>query len=328
MPGAEHGGESLPQLRNEGRSSQLLDGQPSRATKDIPSASNNDGEGPDVPRKQRGPMAAYSPDEILGEGERSEYKSDELLAVRRLADELRDVVPERLCRRMRPSRRGGRFDLRRTIKGSLRTEGEAFRPAFISQSTTPRRLLLFCDVSGSMERYSRALLAALQAFVGAGVKAETFVFATRLTRVTGELGGRDAARALEKARDSVSDWSGGTRIGPALANFNRTYGRRGLARGAIVIIVSDGWDKGDPEVLKRELQHLRLQSRRLVWLNPRPMGLDGQPLAIGMRAAMPHIDNFVPGHDPRAMAGLGRLIHGLGPGRPSRRQQPLGSTVR
>src|SRR5262249_38913626 len=132
-------------------------------------------------------------------------------------------------------------------------------------------------------------------------------------------------RALEQARAEVGDWSGGTRIGSALAEFNRHWGRRGLARGAIVIVFSDGWDRGDPEALARETRRLQLQARRLIWLNPRPADLDMQPLAIGMRAAMPYVDDFVPGHDPRAIVGLASLIQGLGRERPARRQRPLSS---
>jgi len=171
-----------------------------------------------------------------------------------------------------------------------------------------------------MERYSRVLLGSLKAAVGANPKSEAFVFATRLTRLTRSLSGRDLELALERARESVPDWSGGTRIGRTLAEFNRTYGRRGFARGAIAIVVSDGWDRGDPDLLAREMRRLQLQARRLVWINPRPMLVDDQPLAIGMRAAMPYIDDFVPGHDPRAIAGLAALIGGLGNRRPQRRR--------
>jgi uncharacterized protein with von Willebrand factor type A (vWA) domain len=170
-----------------------------------------------------------------------------------------------------------------------------------------------------LERYSRLLLASLQAAVAAGIRAEAFVFATRLTRLTGTLSDRDVSRALELARAAVPDWSGGTRIGQALAEFNRGYARLGLARGAIAIIASDGWDRGDPDALARELARLRLQCRRLVWLNPRPhQDAGGQPLAVGMRAALPFIDDFVPGHDPAAVATLARLIGGLSSERPMR----------
>jgi uncharacterized protein with von Willebrand factor type A (vWA) domain len=178
-----------------------------------------------------------------------------------------------------------------------------------------------------MERFSRVLLASLRAAVAAGIEAEAFVFATGLTRLTTTLHDRDVGRALEQARAAVGDWSGGTRIGAALAEFNRTWGRRGLARGAIVIVFSDGWDRGDPELLAREARRLQLQARRLIWVNPRPADIDMQPLAVGMRAALPYVDDFVPSHDPRAMLGLAGLIRGLGGARPARRQRPLSSVT-
>jgi uncharacterized protein with von Willebrand factor type A (vWA) domain len=171
------------------------------------------------------------------------------------------------------------------------------------------------------------LLASLRAAVAAGIDAEAFAFATGLTRLTGTLSDRDVSRALERSRASVDDWSGGTRIGEALAEFNRTWARRGTARGAVVIVFSDGWDRGDPELLARETRRLQLQCRRLIWVNPRPADIDMQPLAIGMRAALPYVDDFVPGHDPRAIAGLGALIRGLDKARPARRQRPLSSVT-
>ena len=273
--------------------------------------------------RQRGGLAAYSPEEVLGEREAIGYGADELAAVRRLGEDLRRGLPHRRARRPRASRRRARFDLRVTVRRSLGTDGEAVRPAYVSDSLTPRRLLFLCDVSGSMERYSRALLGSLHAAVGATRKAEAFVFATRLTRLTGTLTARDAAHAIERAREAVGDWAGGTRIGAALEEFNRTYAPLGLARGAIIVVVSDGWDRGDPGVLARELARLRLQCRRLVWLNPRPADLGGQPLAIGMRAALPYVDDFVAGHDPRALAELGRVVCELASTRPERRQRVL-----
>jgi uncharacterized protein with von Willebrand factor type A (vWA) domain len=324
MPGPQHGGESLPQFRTEGRSSQLVDGERTHASREIPSAGSDDASRRDR-REARGVLAAYSPSEVLDDPEPLRYADQELLAVRRLADELRRAVPERRSRRLRPTARRGRLDVRATVRGALRTDGEPLRPAFSDRSRRPRRLLVICDVSGSMERYSRALLGALEAVVGSGLRAETFVFATRLTRLTGPLRGHDAARALAEARAAVPDWSGGTRIGPALAEFNAVYGRRGFARGAVAIVVSDGWDRGDPRLLARELDRLRLQCRRLIWINPRPNEIAGQPFAIGMRAALPYVDDYLAGMDPRAMLELGRVIAGLDGGRPSRRQRPVGS---
>ena len=322
MPATQHGGESTPQFRMDGRSSQLLDGQASRASREIPAAPGEDAERARR-RLRRGLLAAYSPEELLPEPRGFDWQAAELEAVRRLADELRAAIPERRSRRLRPGSRTGRIDLRRTLHRSLRSGGEPLHPAWSSPSRRPRRVVVLCDVSGSMERYSRALLAALGGIVGAGLHAEAFAFATRLTRLTGPLTGHDAERALARAHAAVADWSGGTRIGHALAEFNATWGRRGLARGAIVLVVSDGWDRGDPDVLARELARLRLQARRLVWINPRPSAIDGQPLAVGMRAALPHIDDFVAGHDASAIAALARLIGGLGSGRPSRAQRPL-----
>ena len=321
MPGPQHGGESLPQFRLEGRSGHLLDGGTSRAAQEIPTAGAQE---PGLGRR-RGVLAAYSPERIETDVRRLSYERDELEAVRALGEALRRAHPERLSRRTRPSRRRGRLDMRRTVRGALRTDGEAMRPAWSSASVRPRRVVLLSDVSGSMERFSRVLLASLRAAVAAGIEAEAFVFATGLTRLTKTLNDRDVTRALEQARASVGDWSGGTRIGAALAEFNGTWGRRGMARGAVVIVFSDGWDRGDPELLARETKRLQLQSRRLIWVNPRPADIDMQPLAIGMRAAMPYVDDFVPGHDPRAINGLAALIQGLGATRPARRQRPVSS---
>jgi uncharacterized protein len=321
MPGPQHGGESLPQFRLEGRSGHLLDGGASRAAQEIPTAGAQEpGRG-----RRRGVLAAYSPEQIRTELRSLEYARDELAAVCALGEQLRRAHPQRVSRRIKPSPRRGRLDLRRTVRLALRTDGEAIRPAWSSTSVRPRRLLLISDVSGSMERFSRVLLASLRAAVAAGIKAEAFVFATQLTRLTATLDDRDVARALEQARAAVADWSGGTRIGGALAEFNDTWGRRGLARGAIVIVFSDGWDRGDPELLAGETRRLQLQSRRLIWVNPRPADIEMQPLAVGMRAALPYVDDFVPGHDPRAIDGLGALIRGLGGARPARRQRPLSS---
>jgi uncharacterized protein len=321
MRGPQHGGESLPQYRLEGVSGSLVDGGINRASREIPAAGTQEAGG----GERRGYLAAYSPAETLTERRPLDYAQDELAAVRLLGAELRAAMPQRRSRRLVPVRGRGRPDLRRTLRRSLATDGEPMRLARAGRSLRPRRLLLLCDVSGSMDRYSRLLLASLKAAVGAGGKAEAFVFATRLTRLTRQLSEGDPERALEQARGHVVDWSGGTRIGSALACFNSGWGRRGLARGAIVVIVSDGWDRGDPELLVRELRRLQLQSRRLVWVNPRPTDLDRQPLAVGMRAALPHVDTFVAGHDPRAIAGLAGLIGGLDPTRPARRRPALSS---
>jgi uncharacterized protein with von Willebrand factor type A (vWA) domain len=315
MGGSHHGGEALPQFGGKGKEKVALDGERSRAHQDLPTADGEDA----MSNQQVGILVAWSATEELTERDRMRYQQDELSALRQLAEEIKRAAPERRSRRRRPSPCGDRFDVRNTIRASMGTDGEAFRLAYTAPRQVPRRLLFICDVSGSMERYSRVLLASLKVAVGASRKAEAFVFATRLTRLTKSLDGRDFERALEHARAAIPDWSGGTRIGGALAEFNRSYARRGFARGAIVLVVSDGWDRGDPELLAAEVRRLQLQARRLIWINPRPMEVDRQPLAIGMRAAMPFIDEFVPGHDPRAIAGMAHLIAGLDNQRPYRR---------
>jgi len=291
MGGSHHGGEALPQFGGKGREKVALDGDRTRAHQDLPSADGEDA----TSNQQVGVLVAWSATEELTEHDRMHYQHDELSALRQLAEEIKRAAPERRSRRQRSSPCGNRFDVRGTVRHSLATDGEAFRLAYTAPRRVPRRLLFICDVSGSMERYSRVLLASLKVAVGASRKAEAFVFATRLTRLTKSLDGHDFERALEHARASIPDWSGGTRIGGALAEFNRSYARRGFARGAIVLVVSDGWDRGDPMVLAGEVRRLQLQARRLIWINPRPMEVDQQPLAIGMRAAMPFIDEFVPG---------------------------------
>ena len=315
MGGSHHGGEALPQYGGKGTEKIALDGERTRAHADLPSADGEDA----MSNQQVGILVAWSATEELTEQDPMRYQQDELAALRQLAEEIKRAAPERRSRRQRASPCGSRFDVRSTIRQSMATDGEAFRLAYTAARPVPRRLLFLCDVSGSMERYSRVLLASLKVAVGASRKAEAFVFATRLTRLTKSLDGRDFDRALEQARLAIPDWSGGTRIGGALAEFNRTYARRGFARGAIVLVVSDGWDRGDPAILAAEVRRLQLQSRRLIWINPRPMEVDRQPLAIGMRAAMPFIDEFVPGHDPRAIAGMAHLIAGLNAQRPHRR---------
>jgi uncharacterized protein with von Willebrand factor type A (vWA) domain len=314
MPAPQHGGASLPQFRSEQRP-RLVDGSSMRAESafEIPA-----GSGQGVRGEGRGVLAAYSPEETLSERERLDYARDELAALRRTADALRHLLPLRRSRRLSVGRRGERLDVRRTLRRSLATDGETLRLDYVSRSLRPRRLLFLCDVSGSMERFSRAMLGALQAAVGAGGKTEAFVFATRLTRLTRELAARDVARALAEARAAVADWSGGTRIGQTLTDFRRSCGALGLARGAIVVVISDGWDRGDPDLLARELAWLRLQCRRLVWISPREGELGGQPLAVGLQTALPYLDDFVAGHDPRALV---RLVGNLGGGRPARPQR-------
>ena len=167
--------------------------------------------------------------------------------------------------------------------------------------------MLVCDVSGSMEPYARMLLQYMQACVAARRRVEAFVFGTRLTRVTAELSGRDPDRALDRAAGAADDWSGGTRIGDALATLNREHGRR-LGRGAIVVLLSDGWDRGDPEQLAAEMAHLGRCAHTLIWLNPLKAHPAYEPLTAGMQAALPYVDHFLAGNSLASLEELAELM--------------------
>ncbi|MCW2998470.1 MAG: hypothetical protein JWN65_2019, partial [Solirubrobacterales bacterium] len=210
----------------------------------------------------------------------------------------------------RAVRRGGvRPDVPATLRASLRTGGEPIHVARRAPVPVARPLVLLVDVSGSMAPYARMLLQYAQAAATARPRVQVFAFGTRLTSLTRELQGRDPDAALARAADAVVDWSGGTRIGESLGTLQRTYGRR-LGRGAVVVILSDGWDRGEPELLALELARLRRSAHRVIWLNPLKAAPDYEPLARGMAAALPHTDHFLAGHSLRSLAELADLLAG------------------
>ncbi len=171
-----------------------------------------------------------------------------------------------------------------------------------------RPLILICDISGSMDRYSRLLLRFVHALEHGLDTVEVFVFSTRLTRITRELRKRDVDSAIEQVVKSVDDWSGGTRIGEAIKAFNYQWGRRVLGRGAVVLLISDGWDRGDSAMLSREMGRLQRACHRLIWLNPL-LGMPGyQPLTRGLQAALPHVDDFLPVHNLQSLEQLGAKL--------------------
>jgi uncharacterized protein with von Willebrand factor type A (vWA) domain len=260
--------------------------------------------------------SGYSAEELLRHKDFEQMTWQETEQVRRLLEQAAWRVAERRTRRLRPAR-GGRVDLRRSARHAIRSSGELVRLFHRKPQLRRRPLVLICDVSGSMERYSRLLM--IFAFaIARREDLEAFVFSTRLTRITRQLRQRDLDKALESVSKGVHDFSGGTRIGDALADFNRHWARRVLGHGAVVLIISDGWDRGDPERLTAELIHLRRSAHRLIWLNPL-LGSDGyQPLTRGMAAALPHCDDFLAAHNVQALDDLGRLLAGLGR-RPARR---------
>jgi uncharacterized protein len=247
------------------------------------------------------PLATASEEERLRKKSFEALEPDELERIRRMMAALELAAPRRRGRRRRRARRGEHLDLRRTLRGSLRTGGDPMTLARRTRRTRPRRLVLLCDVSGSMEPYARAYLHLLTSAVASGAPAEAFVFATRLTRLTRALRGRNPDAAIQRAVAAAPDWSSGTRIGEALRSFNDRYGRRGVARGAVVVILSDGWERADPALVGREMERLGRLAHRIVWVNPRAGAAGFSPGAGGMAAALPHCDALVSGHSLEAM---------------------------
>jgi uncharacterized protein len=252
--------------------------------------------------------SAWSDEELLREKDFAEYSDEERALARFLLARLARRSPQRVSRRTRPThRRRDIHDLRATVRVSLRHGGELLERRYREPAQRPRRLVLVCDVSGSMSPYARMLLQYMQASVTARTRVEAFVFGTRLTRVTRELAGRDPDRALARAAEHVSDWSGGTRIGAALAELNREHGRR-IGRGAIIVVLSDGWDRGDPDVLADEMARLRRCAYRVLWLNPLAADPRYEPLTRGMQAALPHVDHLLPGNSIASLEALASLM--------------------
>lgn len=269
----------------------------------MPDASGRSAEGDSTPVP-----AAWSEIELLREKDFAHYTMSEAIAARELIARLARRHPVRPSRRTRPSRRRGHApDLRATMRESLRTGGEPLQRRWRAPTTRARQLVLVCDVSGSMAPYARMLLQYMHACVAARRRVEAFAFGTRLTRITYELTGRDHDRALDRAAAAVTDFSGGTRIGAALAELNRVHGRR-LGRGAAVVILSDGWDRGDPEQLEVEMARLRRAAHRLVWLNPLAAHPDYEPLTRGMRAAVPHTDQLLAGNSLGSLEQLAAIL--------------------
>jgi uncharacterized protein with von Willebrand factor type A (vWA) domain len=245
-------------------------------------------------------IAAASAEERLRTKDFAACTPDELAALQELVAKMRLVVPLRPTRRTAARRTGQRLDLRRTLRSAHRTGGDAVHRTYRRRAERPRKVVLIADVSGSMEAYSRTYLHLLQGAVR-GARAEAFVFATRLTRLTNELSTGHPDAALARAGLAAPDWSGGTRIGDALKSFLDEYGRRGMARGAVVVIVSDGWERADPGSLGEQMARLSRLAHRIVWVNPRKAAEGFEPLTGGMAAALPHIDAFVSGHSAEAL---------------------------
>jgi len=194
------------------------------------------------------------------------------------------------------------------VRAALRTGGEPMRRVFREPGVRPRRLVLLLDVSGSMEPYARALIRFVHAAIAGRGQVEAFALGTRLTRLTRELSTRDPDAALARATTAVADWSGGTRLGDGLASFNDEWGLRGMARGATVVVLSDGWDRGEPAVMDEQMGRLARVAHRVVWVNPLKASPGYAPLAQGMAAALPHVDVFLEGHSLTSLRTLAAAI--------------------
>jgi uncharacterized protein len=254
------------------------------------------------------PVGARASDvERLADVHLDELDEDELAVVGRLVRRLTLATPPRRARRARTSRRGEHLDVRATLRRSRRTAGDPVERLYRRRRTRPRPLVALLDVSGSMAPYARAYMLLLEG-AARGARAETFVFATRLTRVTRALREGRARAALERAGAAAPDWAGGTRIGEALRTFTDTYGRRGMARDAVVVVVSDGWERGDPALVGREMERLSRLAYRIVWVNPRVAAHGFAPAAGGMAAALPYVDELVSGHSAAALDGVVEAI--------------------
>jgi uncharacterized protein with von Willebrand factor type A (vWA) domain len=267
------------------------------------------GVGPAVPTDAPAPpvtRVSYSAQERLRYKDFASCTPQELDEIARLLRDVRLRALRRSRRMRRSTRDHGRHDARSTVRRSLRTGGEVVRLVRREPKSRPRRIVLLCDVSGSMEPYSRMLLRFLHVAVVGHGRVEAFAVGTRLTRLTRQLSSRDPDAALASAAAEVLDWSGGTRLGEGIGTFNDRFGMPGMARGAVVVVLSDGWDRGDPARLAEEMARLHRAAYRTVWVNPLKASEGYQPLARGMAAALPHVDQFVEGH---SAASLEALVH-------------------
>jgi len=251
----------------------------------------------------------FSKIETLREKDFAAYNQLELREAEQFMASLRLAgPPKKSLRLMKTNRHGARHDIRRTMRATLQHDGEPIERYWREPSTKLRRLVVLLDISGSMEPYARALLRFMHAAVVGRQRVEAFTFGTRLTRITKELTSRDPDKALAQTSAQVSDWSGGTRLGECLQSFNDNWGVGGMARGSIFVILSDGWDRGDPKVLADQMSRLSRVAYRVIWVNPLKVSPGYAPLARGMAAAMPYIDEFVEGHSLEALRELTEVI--------------------
>jgi len=268
-------------------------------------------------------VLTYSGSEALRTKDFSEFTQEELEQARILMNHLKWEIGMRKSRRKVGSPKGRFIDARKTMRKSLQTAGVPLRISERKIKMKPRSLIVICDISGSMDRYSRLLLQFIHTIENDMAKVEAFVFGTRLTRITRVLKKRPIDEAITRVSREVQDWAGGTRIGESIQSFNTEYARRVLRNGAVVLIISDGWDRGDPQLLGTEMMRLQRSCYRLIWLNPLLGSPRYQPLTRGMQAALPYIDDFMPVHNLESLELLAEHLSNVGEFRPVRKQAPL-----
>jgi len=302
-PKADHKSQEMESEREQDPRSMDISSAPP-AEEEGSDGEDEDGEGEEVEI----PIAQASTEELLGTRSFDALAPHELAQLYRLMTRLELATPLRRTRRTKKGRHGEHMDMRRTLRASLRTGGDPIKLKRRKRRVVRRRLVLMCDISGSMEPYARAYLQFLTAAGSSGPNAEAFVFATRLTRLTRALSGRNPERAIQRAAAAAPDWSSGTRIGHALKEFNDRHGRRGMARGSVFVMLSDGWELGDPALVAQEMERLARLTYRIVWVNPRVSAEGFSPQAGGMLAALPHCDALVSGHSLKALGEVAEAI--------------------
>lgn len=262
----------------------------------------------------------FSSSEALRKKDFSQFSADELAEARRLIESMDWRLATRRTRRRQRAIHGAYIDYRATLRGAMKHGGVPLDLKWRERKERMRPLVLICDISGSMDRYSRLLLRFVHALEHGLDSVEVFVFGTRLTRITRELRKKNVDQAIADVVASVDDWSGGTRIGESIKKFNYSWSRRVLRSGATVVVISDGWDRGDPQLLGAEMARLQRSCRRVIWLNPL-LGAPGyQPLTQGIRASLPYVDHFLPIHNLKSMEALAKLLGAVEDAQPVRRQ--------
>lgn len=262
----------------------------------------------------------FSAKEALRKKDFAQFSPEEIAEARRIIDSMNWRLGTRKTRRRQRAVNGAFIDQRATLRSAMKQGGMPLELRWRNRKERMRPLVLICDISGSMDRYARLLLRFVHALEHGLDAVEVFVFGTRLTRITRELRRRDVDEAIADVVASVDDWSGGTRIGEAIKDFNHQWSRRVLRSGATVVVISDGWDRGDPWLLAAEMARLQRSCRRVIWLNPL-LGAPGyQPLTQGIRAALPYVDHFLPIHNLRSLEGLAQLLSAMGDTAPVRSQ--------